>query len=42
MAAKREKQIKKWPRKRKVALIQAGNPNWLDLSWRLDPLRLLE
>ena len=30
-AAKREAQIKKWPRRRKVALIQAENPNWLDL-----------
>lgn len=42
VAAKREQQIKKWPRQRKVALIQRENPNWLDLSWRLDPLRLLE
>ncbi|HJQ37024.1 MAG TPA: GIY-YIG nuclease family protein [Thermoanaerobaculia bacterium] len=41
-AAKREQQIKKWPRRRKVALIQAENPNWLDWSWRLDPLRLFE
>jgi putative endonuclease len=41
-AAKREQQIKKWPRRRKVALIQAENPNWLDLSGRLDPLHLLE
>jgi putative endonuclease len=41
-AAKREQQIKKWPRKRKVGLIQAMNPNWNDLSARLDPLRLLE
>ena len=37
-AAKREKQIKGWPRKRKVALIQAMNPDWIDLSPRLDPL----
>jgi putative endonuclease len=41
-AANREQQIKKWPRRRKVALIQATNPNWRDLSPRLDPLRLLE
>ena len=41
-AAKREKQIKKWPRAKKVAMIQEANPNWLDLSERLDPLRLLE
>jgi putative endonuclease len=40
-AARREKQIKKWPRKRKVALIQAENLNWRDLSERLDGLRLL-
>lgn len=37
-AAKREKEIKKWPRAKKIALIQATNPNWLDLSPRLDPL----
>ena len=41
-AAKREQQIKRWPRRRKIALIQAENPNWLDLSSRLDVLRLLE
>ncbi|MEO8380147.1 MAG: GIY-YIG nuclease family protein [Acidobacteriota bacterium] len=41
-AAKREKQVKAWPRARKVALIQTGNPNWNDLSPRLDPLRLFE
>ena len=41
-AAKREKEIKKWRRSKKVALIQSMNPNWLDLSPRLDPLRLLE
>ncbi|HEX8408813.1 MAG TPA: GIY-YIG nuclease family protein [Thermoanaerobaculia bacterium] len=37
-AAKREKQIKRWPRAKRVALIQEKNPNWLDLSPRLDPL----
>ena len=41
-AAKREKVIKKWPRSKRVALIQSINPNWLDLSPRLDPLRLLQ
>ena len=41
-AAKREQQIKKWPRKKRVALIQAMNQNWNDLSPRLDPLRLLQ
>lgn len=35
-AWQREQQIKGWLRARKVALIQARNPNWLDLSidWR--------
>ena len=28
----REKQIKKWRREKKVALIDAANPEWLDLS----------
>jgi len=38
-AEKREQSIKMWSRARKVALIQAGNPNWLDLSNRyLDAL----
>ncbi|HVE71825.1 MAG TPA: GIY-YIG nuclease family protein [Thermoanaerobaculia bacterium] len=37
-AAKREKQIKGWPRKRKVRMIEAMNPDWVDLSPRLDPL----
>jgi putative endonuclease len=34
-AAKRERQIKSWPRARKIALIESTNPNWLDLkiSW---------
>ena len=41
-AAKREKEIKKWRRSKKVALIQSVNPNWLDLSARLNPLRFLE
>jgi len=36
-AITREKQIKGWVRKRKVALIEAANPQWKDLSadWRL-------
>ncbi len=34
-ALKREKQIKHWPRARKVALIQEKNPNWLDLTPRV-------
>jgi putative endonuclease len=31
-AAKREHQIKSWPRGRKVALIESVNPEWRDLS----------
>ncbi len=31
-AIEREKQIKGWLRKRKVALIESMNPNWRDLS----------
>src|SRR6266699_3278454 len=32
VAAKREKQIKSWPRARKLALILSMNPEWKDLS----------
>jgi len=28
----REKQIKKWRREKKIALIDSANPEWLDLS----------
>ena len=31
-AITREKQIKGWLRSRKIALIEAGNPRWSDLS----------
>jgi putative endonuclease len=31
-AIKREKQIKGWLRKKKIALIESQNPNWEDLS----------
>jgi putative endonuclease len=31
-AIAREKQIKRWTRAKKVALIEATNPEWLDLS----------
>ena len=41
-AMKRERQIKNMQRDQKVRLIQAMNPNWLDLSPRLNPLRLFE
>lgn len=40
-AARRERQIKGWRRSKKVALIQEKNPNWMDLSVRLDELLLL-
>ena len=35
----RAKQIKGWLRQKKVALIEAANPQWLDLSlpWLRDP-----
>ena len=29
----REKQIKKWRRSKKIALIKGMNPDWKDLSW---------
>ena len=31
-AIKREKEIKKWSRKKKIELIESMNPEWLDLS----------
>ena len=31
-AIAREKQIKKWRRDKKIALIESANPEWLDLS----------
>jgi putative endonuclease len=31
-AIAREKQLKKWSRKKKVALIESLNPRWVDLS----------
>jgi len=31
-AIRREKQIKSWVRRRKVALIESMNPEWKDLS----------
>ena len=35
-AIEREKQIKTWVRKKKIALIESANPRWIDLSyaWR--------
>ncbi len=40
MAIAREKQIKAWTRKRRVALIESKNPKWVDLSadWVSKPL----
>ncbi len=32
VALEREKQIKGWLRKKKIALIESVNPNWKDLS----------
>jgi len=40
-AEAREMEIKGWTRARKVALIQAMNPNWLDLTSRLNDLSFL-
>jgi putative endonuclease len=31
-AIAREKQIKRWTRAKKIALVEATNPEWLDLS----------
>lgn len=39
-ALQRERTIKGWTRKRKVALIREKNPNWLDLP--VDSLTLLQ
>ena len=38
-AIKREKQLKRWRREKKVALIERENPTWEDLSaeWREPP-----
>ena len=32
IAIKREKQLKRWIRKKKIELIEAQNPDWKDLS----------
>jgi putative endonuclease len=39
-AIRREKEIKGWRRDRKIALIEAGNPDWDDLAkaWFESPL----
>jgi putative endonuclease len=41
VAEAREMEIKGWTRTKKVALIQATNPNWLDLTPRLGDLSFL-
>src|SRR6266567_7729288 len=44
-AIRREKELKDWRREKKIALIEASNPKWRDLSYgwyqpaRLPPLR---
>lgn len=32
VAITREKQIKRWTRKKKIALFEAGNPGWLNVE----------
>ncbi len=40
-AITREKQLKAWPRERKIALVKSANPRWRDLSkaWDHPPVR---
>jgi putative endonuclease len=40
LAIAREKQIKAWTRRKRVALIESANPAWADLSvrWTPEPL----
>jgi putative endonuclease len=39
-AIAREKQIKGWNRKKRIALIEAGNPSWRDLAeWLFSKLQ---
>jgi putative endonuclease len=33
-AISREKQLKGWRRSKKIALIEAANPDWIDISYR--------
>ncbi len=37
-AIKREKQLKKYSRAGKIALIEKGNPGWRDLYWEMTGL----
>jgi len=41
-AISREKQIKRWRREKKVALIRSQNPEWKDLSQDEEPERPLD
>jgi putative endonuclease len=41
-ARAREHQLKGWTRKKKIALIEAGNPEWDDLADRILPLSATE
>ena len=41
-ARAREKQIKGWTRAKKIALIQSGNPNWIDVTPRMEDLLRLK
>jgi putative endonuclease len=36
-AIAREKQLKGWTRRRKIALIESANPSWTDLAGALTP-----
>lgn len=40
-AVLRERQLTGWTRAKKIALIQADNPNWLDLTPKLAPASYL-
>jgi putative endonuclease len=40
-ALAREKQIKGWLRKKKIALIESVNPKWIDLSFNWDKGEIL-
>jgi putative endonuclease len=37
-AIAREKQLKRWSRKKKIALIEESNPGWVDLAESMGPL----
>lgn len=37
-AIKREKQVKRWRRAWKIALIEETNPEWIDLYWEMSGL----